>query len=98
MEVSFDRRVEAVVRSIPKGSVLSYGEVAVRVGRPQGARAVAGALRRLHGIPWWRVVRSDRSLAPAVAEDQARLLREEGVQVEAGRILSSVRDGGPRPG
>lgn len=98
MEVSFDRRVEAVVRSIPKGSVLSYGEVATRVGRPRAARAVVGALRRLQGIPWWRVVRSDRSLAPAVAEDQARLLRQEGVRVEGGRILSSPRDGGPRTG
>lgn len=84
----FEQQVEAVIRAIPTGSVLSYGQVAVRAGRPQGARAVARALRKIQGVPWWRVVRADRTLAPVVAEEQARLLAEEGVVVEGRRIVS----------
>jgi methylated-DNA-protein-cysteine methyltransferase related protein len=84
----FEQQVEAVIHAIPAGSVLSYGQVAIRAGRPQGARAVARALRKIRGVPWWRVVRADRTLAPVVAEEQARLLTEEGVVVEGRRIVS----------
>lgn len=88
-ELDFDERVAAAVRAIPRGMVLSYGEIAVRAGRPRGARAVARALRHLHGVPWWRVVRADRTLAPEVAEVQARHLAAEGVHVEGRRIRPS---------
>ena len=46
-----------IVRAIPRGRVLSYGEVALRAGRPRGARAVVRALHQLDDVPWWRVVR-----------------------------------------
>lgn len=36
----FAERVHSVVRSIPKGSVMTYGEVAKRAGNPGAARAV----------------------------------------------------------
>ena len=85
----FTLRVAEVVRSIPKGSVLSYGEVARRAGKPRGARAVATALRHLHGVPWLRVVRSDRTLAELVADEQGQLLRAEGHRIEGRRIVSS---------
>lgn len=39
----FQRRVWAELRRIPRGSVRTYGEVARRVGRPGGARAVGAA-------------------------------------------------------
>ncbi len=42
----FERKVYRVVRSIPRGKVLAYGEVAKRAGFPGGARAVGGAMRR----------------------------------------------------
>src|SRR5207302_679539 len=35
---TFLRAVRRVVRSIPRGTTLSYGEVALRVGKPGGAR------------------------------------------------------------
>ncbi|HWE22814.1 MAG TPA: MGMT family protein, partial [Myxococcales bacterium] len=40
---TFARAVRRIVRSIPRGRVLSYGEVALRAGRPGGARAVVRA-------------------------------------------------------
>jgi len=67
-----------VVRRIPRGTTLSYGEVALRAGKPGGARAVVRALHQLIDIPWWRVARHDGTLAPSVAHDQAQLLSSEG--------------------
>jgi alkylated DNA nucleotide flippase Atl1 len=74
----FLRAVRRVVRGIPRGTTLSYGEVALRAGKPHGARAVVAALHRLDDVPWWRVARHDGSLAPQVAREQANLLRQEG--------------------
>ena len=41
---AFHQRVYAVARAIPPGEVLTYGEVARRVGEPGAARAVGQAL------------------------------------------------------
>jgi methylated-DNA-protein-cysteine methyltransferase-like protein len=87
----FDRAVERVVRGIPKGRVLSYGSVAARAGRWGGARHVAKSLRKLKGVPWWRVIRADGSLAGAVALEQARRLRAEGVQVMRRRVVRAEK-------
>jgi len=75
---TFSRAVRRVVRGIPRGTTLSYGEVAVRAGKPGAARAVVAALHRLSDVPWWRVARHDGTLAPQVAREQANLLRQEG--------------------
>lgn len=74
----FLRAVRRIVRGIPRGKTLSYGEVALRAGKPRGARAVVAALHRLDDVPWWRVARHDGTLAPQVAAQQAALLRQEG--------------------
>ena len=75
---AFQRAVARIVRRIPRGTTLSYGEVALRAGKPGGARAVVSALHRLDDIPWWRVARHDGTLAPVVARLQETLLRQEG--------------------
>ena len=75
---AFQRAVARVVRRIPRGTTLSYGEVALRAGKPGGARAVVAALHQLDGVPWWRVARRDGTLAPQVADLQGTLLRQEG--------------------
>ena len=85
----FDRAVKRVVGLIPRGTVLAYGEVALLAGRPGGARAVVRALNRIAGVPWWRVVRADRTLAPEVAARQAKRLRAEGLVVEGRRIVGA---------
>ena len=81
----FARAVRRIVRDIPRGRVLSYGEVALRAGKPGGARAVVRALHQLEDVPWWRVVRKGGTLAPEVAWEQAQLLAAEGVKARAGR-------------
>jgi O-6-methylguanine DNA methyltransferase len=61
----FQRAAWNELRAVPRGSVVSYRELAARIGRPRAARAVGNAMRRnpaLLVIPCHRVVRSDGSL------------------------------------
>jgi alkylated DNA nucleotide flippase Atl1 len=77
-ELSFTERVEREIRRIPRGTTRSYGEIALRAGKPGAPRAVVAALRVITDVPWWRVARKDGSFAPQVAYDQEQLLRQEG--------------------
>jgi methylated-DNA-protein-cysteine methyltransferase-like protein len=75
------------VRRIPPGYVRTYGDLA-----PGAPRHAGAALSRCEdpAIPWWRVVRSDGSLAKGAK--QARLLRDEGILVRNNRVdLQRVR-------
>ena len=74
----FERKVARVVRRIPRGTTLGYGEVALRAGKPRGARAVVRVLNSVDDLPWWRVARHDGTFAPQVARQQAEMLRSEG--------------------
>ena len=55
----FQQAIVTVVRMIPRGKVMSYGQVAAYIGAPRGARMVGWTLRGLESkteIPWWRVL------------------------------------------
>jgi len=76
-----------VIRSIPKGKVSSYRDVALAAGIPNGARQtvrVLHSLSRKFDLPWHRVIRSDGAIALKEGEGrelQIALLRDEGVKV-----------------
>ena len=90
-----EQAVVRIVRAIPPGSVLSYGRIALLAGRPGGASALARLLRSTReALPWWRVVRADRTLAREVADRQAARLQAEGVEVRGRRIVSLPGDAG----
>ena len=75
-----------IVRAIPRGRVLSYSRVAVLAGLPGRARLIGKVMSRIGGqLPWWRVLRADRTFAEEVAVEQERRLRREGVRVTDGR-------------
>ncbi|MBM7117974.1 MGMT family protein [Archangium primigenium] len=80
--LDFPEAVRQAVRAIPRGEVRSYAQVALYAGRPGAARGVGRELKTLEDVPWWRVLRSDGTLAPAVAVEQARRLKAEGVALE----------------
>lgn len=89
MEQGFFERVYDIVCAIPKGKVLSYGDVARAAGFPRMARQVGWALHsnpRPGEIPCHRVVFKDGSLSKGFAfggpEVQAALLEGEGVKVD----------------
>lgn len=61
----FQRQVWAALRSIPDGETLSYGELALRIGRPAAVRAVGlanGANPISIVLPCHRVIGSNRAL------------------------------------
>ena len=73
--------VLAVVRRIPSGRVLTYGDVATLAEVEATARDVGQVLLR-HGdggdVPWWRVLRADGTPPPHLLDRQLGLLRAEG--------------------
>ena len=92
-ECGFRLGVWAAVRHIPAGHVLGYGHVAALIQRPRAARQVGYALAALPpgaDVPWWRVLRSNGSVAmqgdPARGPLQVRLLRDDGVEVIDDRV------------
>lgn len=79
-------RVRDVVRSIPAGRTLSYGEVAELAGI-RSARLVGRILAEDgHDLPWHRVLRADGRSAPHIAAEQAARLRAEGILMVDGRL------------
>ena len=89
-DVAFTDAVIDVVRAIPAGSVMSYGEVAEDAGYPGAARAVGNLLRATAGLPWWRVVTATGRLVPGSEAEHAERLRAEGVPIVAGHVRMSV--------
>ncbi|MEA3018856.1 MAG: methylated-DNA-protein-cysteine methyltransferase related protein [Actinomycetota bacterium] len=98
---AFEPRVEAVLRALAPGEVVTYGEVAAEAGFPGAARAVGNLLRTsTEGLPWWRVVAASGRLAPGHEVEHAKRLRAEGVSVVDGRVRRAPRRRGaatPRP-
>ncbi|MFP5309531.1 MAG: MGMT family protein [Actinomycetes bacterium] len=81
----FQEAVVAVVRALPAGEVVTYAEVALEAGHPGAAQAVANVLRRVPGLPWWRVVPTSGRLYRTHTPVQQPLLGAEGVEVDGER-------------
>ena len=80
----FAEQVLDLVARIPAGRVLTYGDVADRLGT-RAPRAVGTTLARFGGgVPWWRVVRAGGLLPPGHEVRATELLRAEGVAVIRG--------------
>jgi len=93
----FQREVLLETVRIPFGQVRTYGEVAIRIGHPQAARAVGGALA--HNpigiiIPCHRVVAHDGRLhgfsSPHGIRTKAALLEHEGILIERERVVQAA--------
>lgn len=81
--MSFADNVRIVVRSIPKGEVRTYKEVAIAAGNPRAARAVANTMAGNFDptIPCHRVIKSDGTLGGynrGGTEVKRGILRSEG--------------------
>lgn len=86
MDVEAGRRVLACVESIPRGRVMTYGDVAEFCGL-NTPRQVGSILSADDGtVPWHRVLRADGSFAEQLADEQRQRLLGEGVRVERGRV------------
>lgn len=77
----FYNQVYDLVEKIPSGKVMSYGQIAWKLGRPRGARLVGRAARiGPMNLPWHRVVRSDGTIAGGSHPDiRKNMLKKEGI-------------------
>ena len=89
---SFEKIYE-VVKKIPFGKVATYGQIAMLAGNPRWARVVGYALHvnpDPENIHCYRVVNRFGELSEAFAfggiNEQAELLKAEGVEVEDNRV------------
>ena len=82
--MKFQSRVHTVVSNIPKGTVLTYKDVAAKAGSPRAARAVGNILKKNFNldIPCHRVIHTDGSIGKynRGAQKKQVLLRSEGVR------------------
>ena len=91
MPGNFYQRVYKMVSKVPKGKVATYGQIAALVGSPRAARMVGWALHEVVGektkaIPWQRVINREGRISIVnlthPAEEQAYLLKSEGVEIK----------------
>jgi methylated-DNA-[protein]-cysteine S-methyltransferase len=85
---SFQQKVYRAIMKIPEGKVLTYGEVAKRIGHPGAARAVGTALSKNQDapiIPCHRVIASDGKMGgysgKGGIKGKIKLLKKEGYLV-----------------
>ncbi len=82
---NFKQRVYSTVSQIPRGKVMTYGQIAALCGNPRAARIVGGIAH--YGdpsLPWQRVVKKDGRLAegyPGGVEGHKQALELEGIKV-----------------
>lgn len=85
VEPNFRSRVEALVRQIPRGRVMTYGQLAALAGSAYAARIVGGIAHFGDpGLPWQRVVNKQGGLAsgyPGGRDGHRQVLEAEGVTV-----------------
>ena len=93
MPDDLEQQLYAWLAQIPRGRVVTYGQLAQLIGRPNGARWVGRQLGRLprgSTLPWYRVLnasgRSSLPLDKGGSNRQLRLLQREGVLVVGGRV------------
>ncbi len=81
----FKQRVELVVRQIPQGRVMTYGQIAALCGNARAARIVGGIAHFGDAeLPWQRVVNKSGGLAagyPGGRAGHRAHLEAEGVAV-----------------
>jgi methylated-DNA-protein-cysteine methyltransferase-like protein len=85
VDPNFRERVEAVVAQIPRGRVMTYGQLAALCGNARAARIVGGIAHFGDpNLPWQRVVNKKGGLAsgyPGGRSGHAEHLKGEGVEV-----------------
>lgn len=85
----FTDRVIKIVRKVPHGKVVSYGQVSLIAGVPRAALQVGWVLHTSGGdgvTPWWRVINNAGRISTKCLEHttnhQKMLLEKEGVEVK----------------
>ena len=89
LSIEFYEAVYKLVRAIPRGRVMTYGQIATVIGMPRAARAVGFAMRNSGNkrVPWHRVINHRGGISAKGEVErptiQRVLLEKEGVKFNA---------------
>lgn len=90
----FTMQVIKIIKNIPEGYVMTYGQIAELAGSARGARQVVRILHsmsRTYELPWHRVVNAKGGIA--ITDDESRFLQilclqNEGIEVDDSRLIN----------
>lgn len=91
MNLNFKNEVYEVMKGVPMGKVVSYGQLATMAGHP-GAARVVGQIAHFgpSHLPWHRLVHSSGKMAngfvPGGPSHQQEMLEQEGVIFVNGKV------------
>ena len=89
----FTERVIQIIKAIPQGKVMTYGQIAKEAGSPRGARQVVRILHTMsakHKLPWHRVINIKGEIAipdEETAYSQRAMLEAEGVSFRSNGLV-----------
>lgn len=92
----FTEKAINIIKNIPEGKVMTYGQIARLAGSPRAARQVVRILHSMsqkYDLPWHRVVNAQGNIVikdEASADIQRMNLESEGVAVINGKV--SLKD------
>lgn len=96
VESNFTARVEALVAQIPRGRVMTYGQIAGLCGNSRAARIVGGIAHFGDPeLPWQRVVNKKGGLAagyPGGRMAHAAHLSQEGIEVDENHYIKDMQE------
>jgi len=100
----FEREILELLRTIPPGATITYGELAKKLGHPKAARAVGNAVARnpaIIVIPCHRVVPASGGIgnysSEGGSETKRRLLEREGALEKTSGLPQSTSKAATRP-
>ncbi|WP_088014229.1 MGMT family protein [Gottfriedia acidiceleris] len=91
---SFTSRAIEIIKNIPSGKVMTYGQVAKLAGSPRGARQVVRILHSMsqkYQLPWHRVLNAKGEIGIQDEEGflkQKHFLQNEGVKFASERTIN----------
>lgn len=83
----FTQTVIEIIKQIPSGKVMTYGQIAKLAGSPRGARQVVRILHSMskkYQLPWYRVVNAKGQIAikdEQAYQEQVMNLKAEGIEI-----------------
>lgn len=85
----FTQRVVEIIKKIPEGKVMTYGQIARLAGSPRGARQVVRILHSMskkHHLPWHRVINSKGEIG--IKDDESSAVQKLSLESEGVVIVN----------
>lgn len=90
----FTQQAVMIIKNVPEGKVMTYGQIARLAGNPRAARQVVRILHSMskkYRLPWHRVINTKGQISikeDSSYQDQVLSLQSEGVKVIETGIVS----------